>query len=73
MCVYMSIPIGSILSYVKFAYVKHTFYQDGKVKVTLSCLTLCDPMDCRVHAVLQTRTLEWVAIPFSRGSSQPRD
>ena len=69
----MSIPAGSILSYVKFAYIKHTFYQDGKVKVAQSCLTLCDPMDCRVHAVLQARILEWVAIPFSRGSSQPRD
>ena len=38
----------------------------------------CDPMDCNlpgssVHGVLQARILEWVAIPFSRGSSQPRD
>ena len=49
-----------------------------KVKVTQSCPTLCDPMDCSspgssVHAVLQARILEWVAVPFSRGSSQPRD
>ena len=40
------------------------------------CLTLCDPMDCNqpgssVHVILQARILEWVAIPFSRGSSQP--
>ena len=28
---------------------------------------------CSVHGVLQARILEWVAIPFSRGSSQPRD
>ena len=42
------------------------------------CLTLCDPMDCSppgssVHGLLQARILEWVAIPFSRGSSRPRD
>ena len=40
------------------------------VKVAQFCLTLCDPMD---YTVLQARTLEWVAFPFSRGSSQPRD
>ena len=43
-----------------------------------SCLTLCHPMDCSpqdssVHGILQVRILEWVAIPFSRGSSWPRD
>ena len=43
------------------------------VKVTQSCLTLCDSMDCKVHGILQVRILEWVAFPFSRGSSQPRD
>ena len=43
------------------------------VKVTQSCLTLCNPIDCTVHGILQARTLEWVAIPFSRGSSQPSD
>ena len=46
-----------------------------KVKVTQSCLTLCDPMDYTVHGILQARILEWVAVavPFSRGFSQPRD
>ena len=44
-----------------------------KVKVTLSFPTLCNPMDYTVHGILQARILEWVAIPFSRGSSQPRD
>ena len=44
-----------------------------KVKVTQLCLTLCDPMDSTVHGILQVRILEWVAFPFSRGSSQPRD
>ena len=38
-----------------------------------SCLTLCDPTDHTVHGILQARILEWVAFPFSRGSSQPRD
>ena len=33
---------------------------------------LWDPMDYRVHGILQARILEWVAFPFSRGSSQPR-
>ena len=44
-----------------------------KVKVTQSCLTLCDAIDYTVHGILQARILEWVAFPFSRGSSQPRD
>ena len=44
-----------------------------KVKVAQSCLTLCDPMDHRVHGILQARILEWAAVPFSKGSSQPRD
>ena len=37
------------------------------------CLPLCEPMDYRVHGILWARILEWVAFPFSRGSSQPRD
>ena len=42
------------------------------------CSTLCDPMDysspgSSVHGILQARILEWVAMPFSRGSIQPRD
>ena len=48
------------------------------VLVAQSCLTLCDPMDCSpsgssVPGMLQARILEWVVIPFSRGSSWPRD
>ena len=48
------------------------------VLVTQLCLTLCNPMDCSqpdssVHGVLQARILKWVVIPFSRGSSWPRD
>ena len=46
--------------------------------VTQLCPALCNPMDCRppgssVSGVLQARILKWVAIPFSRGSSQLRD
>ena len=43
------------------------------MKVTQSCPTLCNPMNYTVHGILQARILEWVAFPFSRGSSQPRD
>ena len=50
-----------------------TYYQSLQ-----SCPTLCDPMDCRppgssVHGILQARILEWVVMPFSRGSSPLRD
>ena len=49
-----------------------------KVLVAQLCLTLCDPTDCNplgfsVQGILHTRILEWVAIPFSKGSSWPRD
>ena len=48
------------------------------VKLSQSCPTLCDPMDCSlpcssIRGILQARILEWVAISFSRGSSQLRD
>ena len=43
------------------------------MNVVQSRPTLCDPMDYTVHGILQVRILEWVAVPFSRGSSQPRD
>ena len=41
------------------------------MKVAQSCPTLCYPMDSPVHGVLQARIMEWVAFPFSRGSSHP--
>ena len=44
-----------------------------RVKVAQWCPTLCDPMGYTVRGILQARILEWVAFPFSRGSSQPRD
>ena len=44
-----------------------------KVKVTQLCSILWDPMDYTVHEILQARILEWIAYPFSRESSQPKD
>ena len=49
-----------------------------KVLVAQACPTLCDSMDCSlpsssVHEILQARILEWIDVPFSRGSSQSRD
>ena len=44
-----------------------------KGRVFQSCLTLCHPMDYRVHGILQARILEWIVFPLSRGSSQQRD
>ena len=48
------------------------------VKSLQSCPTVCNPMDqslpgSSVHGILQARILEWIAMPSSRGSSQPRD
>ena len=50
----------------------------SEAEVAQSCLTLCKPMDCSlpgstIHEIFQARILEWVAISFSRRSSQPRD
>ena len=49
-----------------------------KVLDTQLCLSLCDPTDCSlpdpsVQGIFQAGALEWVAIPFSRGSYPPRD
>ena len=49
-----------------------------KVLTIQSCLTLCSPTECNlsrstVQGILQARILEWVAMPSSRGSSQPGD
>ena len=56
----------------------HLLLPAGKVLVAQSCPTLCDRMNCgpsssSVHGILQARSLEWVAISFSRGSSRPGD
>ena len=59
-------------------YVIVTFCEKVGMLVAQSCQTLCNLMDCSlpdssVHWILQAKTLEWVAIPFSRGSSRPRN
>ena len=50
---------------------------ESESEVAQSCLTLCNPMDCSlpgcsIHGIFQAIVLEWIAISFSRGSSQPR-
>ena len=55
-----------------------TCISESESEVTQSCPILCDPMDyslplSSIHGIFQARVLEWVAISFSRGSSQPRD
>ena len=57
---------------------KRVLESESESEVAQSCLTLCNPMDCSlpgssVCGIFQARILEWVAIAFSRRSSQPRD
>ena len=64
----IALPFTSLFSFIVHA--KSLQFQ--------SCTIVCDPMDhnlpgSSVHGILQARRLEWVAMPFSRGSSQPRD
>ena len=71
--------LGFFLSF----YVKHKktivirlldlFLNLKKVQVVQLGPTLCDHMDYIVQGLLQARILKWVVVPFSRGSSQPRD
>ena len=54
------------------------YEKDKWSEVAQSCPTLCNPMDCSLpgsslHGIFQAIVLEWIAISFSRGSSQPRD
>ena len=68
----------SLCVYYDLKYQEIIYNQMKVLKVAKSCLTLCDPMDCSlpsssVHGILQARILEWVAIPFSKGSTPPRD
>ena len=72
---FLNIKTITVLSFVVL---KATVLKWSEVLVTQLCPTLCDPMDCSrpgssIHRILQARILEWVAIPFSRGSSWPRD
>ena len=72
----LTLPRGNVRNHVWL----WSNQREGKVQVLVTQLpqTLWDPMDCglpssSVHGVLEARTLEWVAISFSRGSSPPRD
>ena len=74
----MHFSLGSFCWYIlvftdSFVDVSSLWISILKVKVAQSCPTLCDPRDYTVHGILQARILEWVAFPFSSGSSQPRD
>ena len=63
-------------SHVMYRKLTHTQKMYGvilKVKVTQLCRTLSDHMNYTVHGILQARILEWEAVPFFRGSSQPKD
>ena len=72
------VPWGFCVALVAEGSTGHSLKLSESSEVAQSCPTLCDPMDCSlpgssVHGIFQTRVLEWVAISFSRGSSQPRD
>ena len=76
---YYFMRIGSDL-HLSFIGVIISYYQKNKrwSEVSQLCPTLCNPMDCSLpgssfHGIFQARILEWVAISFSRGYSQPRD
>ena len=64
---------GSSLTRSNKAWYYHVKMKWSDMKIAQSCPTLLDPMDYTVHGILQDRILKWVAVPFSRGSSQPRD
>ena len=73
----LSKPLGHI-SVASLIIGNYFIQRKVEVLVPQSCPTLCDPMDCSppgssVHGLLQARILEWVAIPFSSGSSHPKD
>ena len=56
----------------------HTYMYVCESEITQSYLTLCNPVDCSlpgfsVHGIFQAIVMEWIAISFSRGSSQPRE
>ena len=66
---------ASILGYSAFFMVQlsHPYVTTGKTIALTRWTFVCNPMDYRVHGILQDRILEWIAFPFSRVSSQSRD
>ena len=79
------LSIGNLTDDQKFPVVKQKTqlwisykWKSGKKRKVKVLVMPCDPMDCSppgssVHGIFQARILEWVVIPFSRGSSWPRD
>ena len=67
-----SVLWGSAFFMVQLSH-PYRFFHKVKVKVAQLCPTLCNPMDYTGHEILEARILDWVAIPFSRGFSPPRD
>ena len=68
---------GKVIHLLESAGVEKISVKGSEVKVAQSCPTLCDSMHCSlpgssVHRILQARIMEWVAVPFSRGSAQSR-
>ena len=71
-CIYMW-QNGSSLTPLQLIIVPLFLSPFCSVHIVLSSPILCDLMDYTVHGILQARILEWVAFPFSRGSSRPRN
>ena len=77
-CLVSSMDRGAWWATVYGVTKSQTWLSDKMCAKSLSCVQLCNPMDCSppgssVHGILQARILEWVAISFYRGSSQSRD
>ena len=88
LCSFKFFVVWKLNMYKRLGKLKELYFEDLKVKLVHSlrrlsvfvaqyCLTLCNLMDYNlagsyVHGIFQARILEWVAIPFSRGSSWPR-
>ena len=70
-CVYLLFPCLPIYLTIYFYPLSHLTNDWSELIFTL--FSLRDPMDYTVQGILQTRILEWVAFPFSRGSFQPRN
>ena len=74
----LSLPLVTVLCILQISSGNPSSQLARVSEVAQLCPTLCDTLDCSppgssVHGMLQARILEWVAISFSRDSSQPRD
>ena len=82
MYIYSYLTYSSFFTYLMSLKIKPICFPNATCLCCVCCLVtqsaLCNPTDCSppgssVHGLLQTRVLEWVAMPSSRGSSPPRD